>query len=264
MKPVAPIYTADNCQAAYELDWTLAVFWKAPPPVDASWLGKLREATEADSVRVLEHRIRGERVSQFLLSTQPKTAPADMVRSVKGRLQHLLRDTLPKAFQRNYGLRSVGAVRSDVVRGYIEKQVSRYRMADARVQERFESLKIGGDYSALTAPRTSGHAQFWYNLHLVLVSNNRDMEVRQQVLERRSAMIVAVAAKKRHLIGSGQILADHIHLTLGCHLIESPRDIVLSYLNNLAFGELMRPIYEFGFYTGTFGEYDLGAIWQQQ
>lgn len=47
-------------------------------------------------------------------------------------------------------------------------------MADTRVQQQFEALKIGGNYSALTAPRTSGHAQFCYNLHLVLVSSNRD------------------------------------------------------------------------------------------
>jgi hypothetical protein len=84
------------------------------------------------------------------------------------------------------------------------------------------------------------------------------------VLEQRRSMIVAAAAKKQHLIGSGQILADHIHLALGCNLQESPSDVALSYLNNLAFAEGMHRIYEFGFCVGTFGEYDLGAVWQHQ
>ena len=171
---------------------------------------------------------------------------------------------MPKAFHRNYGLRSLGSTRSVMVEGYIQKQTSHYRMADRRVQAQIEALQIKGDYRSLTAPRTSGHAQFCYNLHLVLVSSSRDVEIRRSVLEARRAMIVAAAAKKKHRIGSGQILADHIHLAVGCNLVESPRDVALSYLNNLAFAEGLRHVYQFGFYVGTFGEYGLGAVWQHQ
>jgi len=96
------------------------------------------------------------------------------------------------------------------------------------------------------------------------VTTNRDVEIRAEVLERRRSMIVAAAAKKQHLIGSGQLLADHIHLALGCNLIESPREVALGYLNNLAYAEGLRRVYELGFYVGTFGEYDLGAVWQHQ
>ncbi|HJT33522.1 MAG TPA: transposase [Pirellulales bacterium] len=240
------------------------MFWLSAPPPESAWLDELRAATEADGVRVLEHFSPRAGVSQFLISTRPETAPPAAVRSIKGRLQHLVRKRLPKAFHRNYGLRSLGSVNCDTVRQYIEAQTAHHRMADARVQAGIEELEIRGEYDRLTAPRTSAHAQYCYNLHVVLVSCRRDVEIRGNVLKRRRSMIVAAADKKGHLMGNGQILADHIHLALGCGLDEAPGDVAMSYLNNLAFAEGMRPVYEFGFYVGTFGEYDLGAISQRQ
>jgi hypothetical protein len=49
-------------------------------------------------------------------------------------------------------------------------------------------------------------------------------------------------------------------LELGCGLEDSPLEVALSYVNNLAYTQGMKPVYQFGFYVGTFGEYDLGAI----
>jgi hypothetical protein len=47
---------------------------------------------------------------------------------------------------------------------------------------------------------------------------------------------------------------------MGCGLNESPEEAALSYLNNLAHVEGMRPVYQYGYYVGTFGEYDLNAV----
>ncbi len=47
----------------------------------------------------------------------------------------------------------------------------------------------------------------------------------------------ALLAYQRHVIrktGSVAILTDHVHLTIGCGLNESPEEVALSYLNNLA------------------------------
>lgn len=262
MGTLTPIYTAENCRAAYQLNWSLAVFWTAPPPAQTLWLNQLSTAAGSDGVRILEHRFAGERVSQFLISTRPETAPPAVAHSVKGRLQHIVRAQLPKAFRRNYAIRSVGSANSEAIGGYIRKQPQRHVMADERVQRRFERLQICGDRQLLVRPRTSGHAQFCYNLHLVLVSHARDVEVRFEIREKRRAMILAAAEKKGHLVGSGHLLSDHMHLALGCNLNETPREVALSYLNNLAFAEGMRITHEFGFYVGSFGEYDLGAVWQ--
>jgi len=72
--------------------------------------------------------------------------------------------------------------------------------------------------------------------------------------------MLAIAGKKGHLVGSGQLLADHLHMTLGCALTESPQRVALAYMNNLAYGEGMKPLFEFSYYVGTFGEYDLDAV----
>ena len=254
----APIYTPENCRAAYRLYWSLAIFWKTAAPLAAEWLETLTNATENDGVRLLEHRHTKNNVSQFLVSTRPETAPADIARSVKGRLQYLVRESAPKAFRRNYGLRSVGEARGDVVQEYVRTQTAHHAMADPRVQARIEALAIAGVGDDLLKPRIGSHAQFCYNLHLVLVNRERGMDL--PGIEGRRDRVAAIAAKKSHLIGAGQLLGDHLHVTLGCQLGESPGEVARSYMNNLAHGEGMKPIFEYGFYVGTFGEYDLDAV----
>ncbi len=94
MAAIAPIYTPENCRAAYQLTWSLSVFWKAPLPPAEQWLEALHEATKADGVRLLEHRAAKANVSQFFVSTPPELSPADFVRSIKGRLQYLVRQQM--------------------------------------------------------------------------------------------------------------------------------------------------------------------------
>ena len=55
MAGLLPIYTSDNVKIAYQLNWSLAVFWHDAPFSD-DWLPALQQVTEADGVRSLEHR----------------------------------------------------------------------------------------------------------------------------------------------------------------------------------------------------------------
>jgi hypothetical protein len=73
-------------------------------------------------------------------------------------------------------------------------------------------------------------------------------------------MLLKAGRAKGHRLSRAGILADHVHLLLGCNLAESPQEVALGYLNNLAYAQQMRRVYQFGFYVGTVGEYDLGAI----
>lgn len=253
------LYTPESCHAAYQLRWSLCVFWTCQPPAPGRWMKSLREATEADGVRILEHHLQNS-VSQFLVSTRPEIAPPRIAQSVKGRLRYLVSANLPKPFRRNYHLQSVGKARREDVAQYVRTQLQRQGMADARVQDRLKAVQISEPGVDLSAPRLSGHAQYCYNLHLVLVCLERAVEIRPQVLQQRRETILGVAKKKGHLLAEAGILADHLHLTIGCQLAESPQEVALSYLNNLAYVEGMKAIYEHGFYTGTIGEYDLSAV----
>ena len=131
MSTPAAIYMFDNCNAAFQLNWALALFWHDPPD-DCGWLAEIQAATEPDSVRILKHDLIKPCVSQFLVSTQPEVAPERIVWSVKGRLQHALQRQRPKAFRRNYGLRSIGSATRDAVEHYVRSQVAHHPMADLR------------------------------------------------------------------------------------------------------------------------------------
>ena len=73
-------------------------------------------------------------------------------------------------------------------------------------------------------------------------------------------MLQGAARKKDHLLSRIGLLVDHVHWTVGCGIDETPLEIGLGYLNNLAFAHEMKPLYQFGFYVGTFGPYDMNAV----
>jgi REP element-mobilizing transposase RayT len=238
---------------------SVSIFWRTPPR-EFEWLDSLKAATEADGVRNLEHRFKNAGVSQFLVSTRPDSAPPQVVRSLKGRLRHLLREQLPKAFRRNYSIHSVGSANLAAVEAYVATQLRHHRMADQRVQLRLAKQQIHCPEVDLSLPMRGSHGEYHYNLHVVLVHAERWAEIRDDALKAIHEMVQKASRAKGHRLCRAGILADHVHLLLGCNLAESPQEVALGYLNNLAYAQQMRPVYQYGFYVGTVGEYDLGAI----
>jgi REP element-mobilizing transposase RayT len=230
------------------------------PPRETEWLVALKAATEADGVRILEHRFRNPEISQFLTSTTPDSAPPQIVRSLKGRLQYLLREQLPKAFRRNYSIHSVGSADLTAVEAYVAAQLEHHRMADDRVQLRLAKHQIHCPEVDLSLPVRGSHGEYHYNLHIVLVHAERWTEVRDDALTAIREMVMKASRTKGHRLSRAGILADHVHLLLGCNLNEAPQEVALGYFNNLAYAQGMRPVYQYGFYVGTVGAYDLGAI----
>jgi REP element-mobilizing transposase RayT len=254
----APLYR-QNTRVAYQLNWSYALFWREPPK-SLDWFAELQAATEPDHIRLLNHVFCELNVSKFLVSTTPDVVPELIPQRVKGRLQHLLQRTMPRAFQRNYSLRSIGSTKRDKVEAYVATQLGHYSMADERVQQRLEKYQVFDETVELSRQRQTSHAVYWYNLHLVFVMRDRAMHVQDETLMAIRKMICAVARKKGHLLSRAAILPDHVHLTIGCDLVESPEQVALSYLNNLAFAVGMKSFFEYGYWVGTFGEYDLGAV----
>jgi REP element-mobilizing transposase RayT len=254
-----PLYTRDNCKFSGPLRWGLTVFWRTPIGA-APWLTDLTQALEPDGVRLLGHRLQQPGVSQFSLSTLADTAPLVVVQRVKGRLQHLVRSSQPKAFQRNYALRSFGPANRTAVEGYIASQCKHHPMADARVESALARVQIDCPEVDLSQPRSTAHAIYWYNLHVVLVHHERWPEIRPTVLGQVSSMVERICRSKGYALARGAILTDHIHLAIGCPLDSAPDEIGLAFLNNLAFVYDMKPVFQFGAFVGTFGEYHDGAV----
>jgi hypothetical protein len=159
-------------------------------------------------------------------------------------------------------LMSIGDVRTDVVHRYVESQLAHHRMADDRVQDQLAKFQRQFSENNLDAVRRSAHGQYIYNLHLVLEHDRRWCEVHEENLAKTDLMIQRVAKAKGHLLSRVSLFADHLHVALGCVLAHSPEDVALSFLNNLAYAHGMTPLFSFGYYAGTFGPIDMGAIWR--
>jgi REP element-mobilizing transposase RayT len=254
-----PLYTPENTPAAYQLNWSYALFWHSPPK-NFDWLEDLKRTTEPDHIRILNHSFDPPHVSKFLVSTLPAVAPELIPHRVKGRLQHLLQREMQNAFRRNYSLRSIGSTKRDKVEAYLAPQLEHHTMADERVQERLTQYQIHDPQVDLSDERQTSHAIYWYNLHLVFVMRDRDMYLAHEELSALREMARGAAKAKGHLLSRAAILPDHVHLALGCNLHESPEVVALSYMNNLCFTLGMKAVFQYSDWVGTFGEYDLGAV----
>lgn len=253
-----PLYTLQNCKAAYQLNWSITVFWNEAITHE-SWLDPLTEQTESDSVRILQHHFRSAVVSQFLVSSKPEIAPAQLLRSIKGRLQYILRADRPGAFKRNYALRSIGAAKQEVVDRYIASQIKHHPMADPAAACLFQQFQQHDPDVDLSAVRSTAHGRFWYNLHLVICNNGRWRDLDRNTLGVISRIVRAVSEKYGFLLKRCALLPDHTHIEVGCTFDVSPADTALRFMNNIVYAFQMRPLLEFSYYVGTIGEYDRGV-----
>jgi REP element-mobilizing transposase RayT len=254
-----PLYTLANCQPAYQLRWALALFAERPIPSSAEWLETLKTRTEADGVRLLEHHMLGN-VQLFMISTRPDVSPPQIVKSVKGRLQNAIREHVPKAFRRNFRLTSLGAANRESIEAYVAGQLGHHRMADPRVDRMLEDFQFEFPEVDLSQTQRSAHGEYLYNLHVVLVHEERWHEVDRDRLRLTADMIFRSARAKHHQLPRVALLTDHIHLTLGVPYEMAPCDIALSYMNNIAFAHGMAAMFSMSYYVGTFGEYDMQAV----
>ena len=255
----AQIYTASNIKVHYELQWSFTLFWRTASGTE-SWLAELKPPTALDDVRILQHRFSQPNCSVFLISTSPAITPATIPWSIKGRLQRLVRATSPAAFQRNFDLRSIGSTMREKVESYVAGQATHHLPEDSPLCALFSDLAMTNPDIDLSKARFTAHARYWANLHLVFVYNWRQAITDPEIWIGIRNMLRRASQSKGHLLSRAGFVPDHLHFTLGIHPDESPLNVALSYMNNLAWVHNLEPIFMPSFYVSTFGEYDLGAI----
>ena len=250
-----PIYTADNCTFAYPLQWGLTIFWLQEQE-RSDWVSPLSKALEPDGIRILNHRWFNPKTSQFAISTKPDVSPSKIVQRVKGRLQYLIRDTQPKPFQQNFAIRAVGSNERTIIERYVSEQTSHHPYADEKFQQFLENLQIHNSTVDLSQPLKTSHGLYWYNLHVVMVHRERWVVSNNARLIAVRYMIPRVCSKKGWRVSEAGILPDHVHLAIGCVFEDTPLDVALCFLNNLAYVHGMKDVFQFGGFVGTFGEYN--------
>ena len=221
----------------------------------------MRIEISKDNLKILDFIHHEPNVTQFFISSQSQSSPAEIIRSIKGRWQYLSRQTDPIEFRRNYRITSVGDAKCNVLNAYVAKQSAMHPMADFRAQTVLECLQYHDPEIDFNAIRRSSYGEYIHSLQIVIESDSGWHEIRQEVLEAYRRSIIASCRKHEWHLSRIGILSNHLHILLGAGIADSPQSVALSLLNNLAYSQGMKPIWRFSFYAGTFGPYDRGAIW---
>lgn len=259
-----PFYTPASLRdPAFQLryGWT---GWAANPSATAIdfalLLGALDPIWETDGLRRLENHV-VDGTWQITFSAKPHVSPVFLATRVKGRLRHALRKQgHPLQFSRKLAVRSIGDNTRADVEGYIARQLDKEAFADPRFREEMREFTVRPEGVNLAEPTATESGRYWYNLHVVLVVVRR-----HRVVERRQLTILRdtslrVAAKKGWAISTLSVMPDHLHVALRGTVEQSPEEIALSLMNNLAYALGHGQFWEPGYYAGTFSEYDMGAV----
>jgi REP element-mobilizing transposase RayT len=146
------------------------------------------------------------------------------------------------------------------VEAYIRNQVPNESLADERFRQLLTSFTVVDPHVDLSAPTESNSGRYWYNLHLVLVVSERYRIGETATLAKVRDTALRVCVKKGHAASTLAVLPDHLHFAVRGAIEQSPEEIALSLLNNLAHVLDRRPWWEAGYYAGTFGEYGMAAV----
>lgn len=213
-----------------------------------------------DGLELLESRWTAEHL-HLLFATSPNVAPTFLAARAKGRLDYSLRKAgLAIPFSRKVSVRSLGENTRRDVEAYIEHQVEREQFVDPRFERALLELQVKSESIDLSQPTASAHGRYWYNLHLVLVTEERWRIRDLELLRLLRDSVLKIAMKKEHLISRLSVMPDHFHAALRPRIEESPLDVVYAYANNLAHMAGRGRLWQDGYYVGTFGEYSTHSI----
>ena len=259
-----PLYTPRNIDSpAYHLRyaWT---GWPSngafPQQPSEEFFTSLESHWEADGIRRLETNWTPQQI-QFTCSVKPAVSPIFFVSRIKGRLQHSLRLAgMSVRFSRKVAFRSLGENKREQVEAYIAKQVTNESFVDERFSKFMKGFTVADPSARLLDPTETNSGRYWYNLHVVLVTDSRMRFTDQRSLNRIGETCDKVASKKACRVASRTVMPDHIHLALRGDIQQSPEEIALAFMNNIAFAFGQAAVFRPSYYVGTFGEYDMGAV----
>ncbi|MEZ5307172.1 MAG: transposase [Pyrinomonadaceae bacterium] len=262
MKP-HPFYTASNCSdPAYSLRFTWTGWLAAKSclfPSSYVLPGDLVGRWESDELRLLEAETSGK-CARVLFSVKPSLSPIIIATLAKGRLQYELRKWLPDlSFSRKVSLRSINSINRDQVDDYLSNQVKKDCFVDQKYRRKLDRFTWVERNAAASAPTLSRSGRYWYDLHLVFRTAFGLNFTPNHEMERIRDTLILISEKHGHRLRGYSLMPDHLHIALRGNIGWSPETIALNYMNNLAYA-MRRPIWQNGYYAGTFGDYSQRVI----
>jgi putative transposase len=166
---------------------------------------------------------------QLVLSLRAHQRISDVLKKLKGRSSAALcRDfgMSPPLWARGYLARSVGHVRVQAVRRYLDEQVEHHGYSQRTLPPVFRYKPPE------PRPLATAHATFDLTHHLVLATKFRRGVLRSNMGEALLNYWTNVAAKRGFAIDQATVLPDHVHLLVRMTPKTTVEEIMLSLMNN--------------------------------
>ena len=238
-----------------------------PPPPDADFFAALDARWASDGLRRIAQRWQDDLV-QFTFEAPAGVSPEFLAGRAKGRLDHALRQTgWRHGFERKVAVRSLGENTLEVVLPYIATQLDRADLADPRYGNSLAGAAWEDGDIDLEEPVASDFGRYWYNLHLVAVTNGRRRIGREDFLPKITAAVqrwseglgAGGTRRVRPGVHSLAVMPNHVHLAVRGPSSRSPDEIAggLREALNGAAGCLL---FDARVYAGTFSSYPLSHV----
>jgi len=199
---------------------------------------------------------------QMTFKVAAEVAPIFFTARVKGRLQHAMRQAgIAAGFTRKVVMRALGDNCSDDVEGCLRKQTIRVELLDERYRATLREAGIEEKTVDLSQPSEVRHGRYWYNLHLVAVTEDRYRMGREDFLYKVRDGTLAWAGETKCRLKALALMPDHIHIAVRGNVEQSPLALAESLwgeLNHSAGCRLMSD----KVYAGTFSEYKVKVVFQ--
>lgn len=258
-----PMYTPESSRPTHSLnyDWTGWLSNEAPYPSTTQSAIKVCQVLWQNEQLILTETQLTRTSLQLCFTAPPQMSLVKFTSRVKGRLQNALRQAgTPVKFSKKKSVRTLGENIGSTVEAYLRKQVSKERFADPRHIQRMSEFTVENSETDLSKPFGSKSGRYWYNLHVVLVTNNRAKLIDYGKLGLIRDSVLRIAEQKGFRLKSVAIMHDHVHIALGGDIKLSPEETALCFMNNLAFIVGRDLIWEEEYYVGTFSDYDMNTI----
>ena len=255
-------YTGHNLTPAHDLhhSWTGWPSSGSLPPLPAPpLLDALASAWHGDGLELESHAWTAAD-AHLTFRAGPDIAPVLVAQRAKGRLQHALRKAgTPVDFSRKVSVRSLGHNITPTVERYVREQLEHADLADPRCRATLAAAAVADASVDLAVPSETNSGRYWYNLHVVLVVAKRFRIGGADFLGRVREQALRAAAACECRVKALAIMPDHLHAALRGDVARSPAEIAIALQNATTHAAGCR-MWQDGFYVGTFGEYDLGAV----
>jgi REP-associated tyrosine transposase len=246
---------------AYQLHYYLCFRTHRRHPLSSSSIGKL-PAVLGDicaqyHYKLLECRLQSDHVNS-VISLQPAQSIAKVMQTIKANTAREIAETKP-VWARGYLARSVGRMRIDAVRLYLEQQ-AKHHGYDSRVLPPVYRFR-----AAHSTQLEAAHTAFELNHHLVFATQQRKGFFTRDLAHALSDYWLRVAAVRGFAVDQLSFVPDHVHLLVRIVPKMSIEECALSLLNNgQHFIEMnypqvlvqtgMEQLWEPSAYAGTCGE----------